>query len=88
MDTLTNLETELRRVEFDPQSNKLVYQPDKLHKKFTLVWRAYETLLEALEECKTNAVLAKFSIDVKKQLKNFEEEYPEVVSEYYLKHRP
>ena len=57
----------------------------RLEQEFFLV---YETLLGALEECKTNSVLAKFSIDVEKQLKEFEEEYPEVVSEYYFKHRP
>ena len=86
MNKLTNLESEPRRVEFDPQSNVLVYQLDKrIEQEFFLV---YETLLEALEECKTNSVLAKFSIDVEKQVKDFEEEYPEVVSEYYLKHRP
>ena len=58
---------------------------DKRLEEFFMV---YETLLGVLEECKTNSVLAKFSIDVEKQLKEFEEEYPEVVSEYYFKHRP
>ena len=57
----------------------------RLEQEFFMV---YETLLGVLEECKTNSVLAKFSIDVEKQLKEFEEEYPEVVSEYYFKHRP
>ena len=57
----------------------------RLEQEFFLV---YETLLEVLEECKTNTVLAKFSIDVEKQVKDFEEDYPEVVSEYYFKHRP
>ena len=57
----------------------------RLEQKFFMV---YETLLGVLEECKTNSVLAKFSIDVEKQLKEFEEEYPEVVSEYYFNHRP
>ena len=57
----------------------------RLEQEFFLV---YETLLNALEECKANAVLAKFSIDVEKQVKDFEEDYPEVVSEYYFKHRP
>ena len=86
MNTLTNLESEPRRAEFALQSNGLAYQLDKrIEQEFFLV---YETLLEALEECKTNSVLAKFSIDVEKQVKDFEEDYPEVVSEYYLKHRP
>ena len=58
---------------------------DKRLEEFFMV---YETLLGVLEECKTNSVLAKFSIDVEKQLKEFEEEYPEVVSEYYFNHRP
>ena len=57
----------------------------RLEQEFFLV---YETLLSALEECKASPVLDKFSIDVEKQLKEFEEEYPEVVSEYYFKHRP
>ena len=48
----------------------------------------YEAILEVLEECKTNTVLAKFYTDVEKQLKEFEEKYPEIVTEYYLKHRP
>ena len=67
------------------QCVKGVLMDKRLEQEFFLV---YETLLEALEECKTNSVLAKFSIDVEKQVKDFEEEYPEVVSEYYLKHRP
>ena len=57
----------------------------RLEQEFFLV---YETLLSVLEECKASQVLDKFSIDVEKQLKEFEEEYPEVVSEYYFKHRP
>ena len=52
------------------------------------LFAAYENLLAALEECKPDSVMARFFIDVKEQLKNFEEAYPEVVSEYYLKHRP
>ena len=51
-------------------------------------FQAYETMLATLEECKASQLLARFSIDVEKQLKEFEEEYPEVVSEYYFKHRP
>ena len=48
----------------------------------------YKTLLSVLDECKNNKHLAKFSIDVEKQVKDFEEDYPEVVSEYYFSHRP
>ena len=86
MNKLTNLESEPRRVEFDPQSNVLVYQLDKrIEQEFFLV---YENLLAALEECKPDSVMARFFIDVKEQLKNFEEAYPEIVSEYNFKHRP
>ena len=67
------------------QCVKGVLMDKRIEQEFFLV---YETLLEALEECKTNSVLAKFSIDVEKQVKDFEEAYPEIVSEYYLKHRP
>ena len=67
------------------QCVKEVLIDKRIEQEFFLV---YETLLEALEECKTNSVLAKISIDVEKQVKEFEEKYPEVVSEYYLKHRP
>ena len=48
----------------------------------------YENLLSALEKSKTGSVMARFFIDVKEQLKNFEEAYPEIVSEYNFKHRP
>ena len=50
----------------------------------------YANLLEAnLKGKKTDSVMARFSfISLEEQLKNFEEEYPEVVSEYYFKHRP
>ena len=49
----------------------------------------YANLLEAnLKGNKTDSVMARFSfISLEEQLKNFEEEYPEVVSEYF-KHRP
>ena len=67
------------------QCVKGVLMDKRLEQEFFLV---YETLLSALEECKDSPNLAKFSTDIKKQLKYFEEEYPEVVSEYYLKHRP
>ena len=49
----------------------------------------YANLLEAnLKGNKTGSVMARFFISTEEQLKNFEEEYPEVVSEYYFKHRP
>ena len=67
------------------QCVKEVLMDKRLEQEFFLV---YETLLSALEECKDSPNLAKFSTDIKKQLKYFEEEYPEIVSEYYLKHRP
>ena len=47
----------------------------------------YKTLLSVLKECKGSQYLAKFSIDVEKQLKDFEEEYPEIVSEYHFKNK-
>ena len=47
----------------------------------------YKTLLSVLEECKGSQYLTKFSIDIEKQVREFEEEYPEIVSEYYFKHK-
>ena len=47
----------------------------------------YKTLLSVLEECKGSQYLAKFSIDIEKQVREFEEEYPEIVSEYHFKHK-
>ena len=102
MNTLNKLEAELRQAEYALQKKsapeaqaevtlcakqcvKEVLMDKRLEQEFFL---AYETLLATLEECKASKLLAKFSIDVEKQLKEFEEEYPEVVSEYYLKHRP
>ena len=95
MNTLNQLEAELNEYSSTPdyevlalcakQCVKGVIMDKRLEQEFFLV---YETLLATLEECKTNAMLAKFSIDVEKQVKDFEEDYPEVVSEYYLKHRP
>ena len=49
---------------------------------------AYETLIATLEECKANPVLANYSTDVEKQVKDFEKDYPEIVAEYYFSHRP
>ena len=67
------------------QCVKGVLMDKRIEQEFFLV---YETLLSILEECKASPVLDKFSIDVEKQIKDFEEAYPEIVSEYYLKHRP
>ena len=64
---------------------KGVIMEKRLEQEFFLV---YETLLNALEECKASQLLARFSTEVEKQVKDFEEDYPEVVSEYYFKHRP
>ena len=57
--------------------------------KQEMLFMVYENLLEAnLKGNKTGSVMARFFISTEEQLKNFEEEYPEVVSEYYFKHRP
>ena len=54
-----------------------------------LLFVVYENLLAAnLEECKPNSIMSKFFIPVEKQLEDFENEYHEIVSEYYFKHRP
>ena len=47
----------------------------------------YQTLLELLDECKGNQHLAKFSDELEKLIGNFEEWYPEIVSEYCCIHR-
>ena len=47
----------------------------------------YQTLLELLDECKGNQHLAKFSDELEKLIGNFEEWYPEIVSEYRCIHR-
>ena len=58
-------------------------------KELELLLVTYANLLEAnLKGNKTGSVMARFFISTEEQLKNFEEEYPEVVSEYYFKHRP
>ena len=63
-------------------------------KELELLLVVYANLLEAnlleanLKGNKTGSVMARFFISTEEQLKNFEEEYPEVVSEYYFKHRP
>ena len=47
----------------------------------------YKTLLELLDECKNNQHLAKFSDELEKLVNDFEEWYPEIVSEYCYIHR-
>ncbi len=57
-------------------------------KERELLLVVYANLLEAnLKRNKTDSVMARFFISTEEQLKNFEEEYPEVVSDYF-KHRP
>ena len=61
----------------------------KNNKKQEMLFVVYENLLAAnLEKNKSDSVMTRFFISVEEQLKNFEEKYPEVVSEYYSKHRP
>ena len=48
----------------------------------------YENLLSALEKSNPDSIMARFFISVEEQIENFKEGYPEIVSEYYLKHRP
>ncbi len=58
-------------------------------KERELLLVAYTNLLEAnLKGNKTDSVMARFFISTEEQLKNFEEDYPEVVSEYYFQDRP
>ena len=47
-----------------------------------VLYMVYDHLLSNAEEVKFDPALAEFSIDVEKQLRDFEEEYPEIVSEY------
>ena len=44
----------------------------------------YENLLSALEKSNPDSIMARFFISTEEQLKNFEEAYPEVVSEYHF----
>ena len=48
-----------------------------------LFW-IYKTLLELLDECKNNKDLTKFSDELEKLVNDFEEWYPEIVSEYHF----
>ena len=60
---------------------------DTNYTKEQVLYMVYDSLLSNMEECRTNPLVAQFSIDVEKQLRDFEEEYPEIVSEYYFKHK-
>lgn len=44
----------------------------------------YKTILELLDECKNNQHLTKFSDELEKLVNDFEEWYPEIVSEYHF----
>ena len=44
----------------------------------------YKTLLELIDECKSNQHLTKFSNELEKLIGDFEEWYPEIVSEYHF----
>ena len=58
-------------------------------KELELLLVVYANLLVAnLKGNKTGSVMARFFISTEEQLKNFEEAYPEIVSEYNFKHRP
>ena len=44
----------------------------------------YEHLLSNLQEIQSNPILLDFREDAIQQLREFEEEYPEIVAEYYF----
>ena len=44
----------------------------------------YKTILELLDECKNNQHLTKFSDELEKLVNDFEEWYPQIVSEYHV----
>ena len=50
-----------------------------------LLFLVYANLLEAnLKGSRSDSIMARFFISVEKQLKDFEEAYPEIVSEYHF----
>ena len=58
----------------------------KSTKEQELLLVVYANLLEAnLKGNKTDSVMTRFFVSIDEQLKNFEEAYPEIVSEYYYK---
>ena len=44
----------------------------------------YKTLLELIDDCRNNQHLTKFSDELEKLVSDFEELYPEIVSEYHF----
>ena len=54
-------------------------------KEQELLFLVYANLLEAnLKGSRSDSIMARFFISVEKQLKDFEEAYPEIVSEYHF----
>ena len=51
-----------------------------------LFW-IYKTLIELLDECKSSKDLTKISDEVEKKLRDFEEFYPLIASEYRFIHK-
>ena len=45
----------------------------------------YEGFIDLLKKCNRDPNLSEFSTLTEKQIEKFEEEYPEIVSEYYFK---
>ena len=52
--------------------------------KQEMLFMVYENLLESLKEKRTDSIMARFFIPIEKQLEDFEEQYPEIVSEYHF----
>ena len=50
----------------------------------TELFAIYGTLLELQEECKNNQHLTKFSNELENLIENFEDGYPEIISEYHF----
>lgn len=48
------------------------------------LYLVYEHLLSNLQEIQSNPILLDFREDAIQQLREFEEEYPEIVAEYYF----
>ena len=65
--------------------NIYIYIKDQTMEQTTVeLFKIYKTLLELLDECKNNQYLAKFSDELEKLVSDFEEWYPEIVSEYHF----
>ena len=52
-------------------------------KNWELLLVVYENLLSALEKSKTDSIMARFFIDIEKQIDEFEKENPEFIFKYY-----